>query len=141
MIKIKLLTVYKTKERWLKEALDEYEKRLSPFCKLEWILAKNELQLEALSLEEPFVIALDPHGQSFNSIEFSHWLLKKFQESKSRLSFVIGGPEGLSNLLKNKAHALWSLSPLTFTGQMTRLLLLEQLYRAFEISKGSRYHK
>lgn len=141
VIKIKLLTVHKTKENWLQDALQEYEKRLKALCQLEWILAKTDVQLEEICSKETSFIALDPQGKAFDSLQFSKWFLKKAAESKGRLIFVIGGPNGLSEACKKRASFLWSLSPLTFTGQITRLLLVEQLYRAFEIDKGTGYHK
>jgi len=141
VIKIKLLTVHKIKEDWLQSALQLYEKRMQASCQLEWILAKTEVQLEALSVKEPHFIALDPHGKSFDSAQFSKWILKTAENWRGKLTFVIGGPDGLTETCKKKASFLWSLSPLTFTGQITRLLLVEQLYRAFEINKGSGYHK
>ncbi len=141
MLKIKILTVGKNKETWLQEALDEYQKRLTSSCQLEWILAKNEFQLEELCSAQQKFIALDPHGKLFDTLQFSRYLFKKSEEWKGRFIFVIGGPDGLSERTKKNASFLWSLSPLTFTGQITRLLLLEQLYRVFEIDKGSRYHR
>lgn len=141
MIKIKILTIGKNKEAWLHEALAEYEKRLKPFCTFEWILAKNDVQLEEFSKKEGKFIALDPLGKSMTSEKFAEWLSKAVVDYNSRLAFVIGGPEGLSPSLKAQASFLWSLSPLTFTHQATRLILLEQIYRAYEINRGSAYHK
>jgi 23S rRNA (pseudouridine1915-N3)-methyltransferase len=141
MIKIKILTIGKNKEAWLHDALAEYEKRLRPFCTFEWILAKNDVQLEEFSKKEGKFIALDPLGKSMTSEKFAEWLSKAAVDYNSRLPFVIGGPEGLSPSLKAQASFLWSLSPLTFTHQATRLILLEQIYRAYEINRGSAYHK
>ncbi|MBS0648374.1 MAG: 23S rRNA (pseudouridine(1915)-N(3))-methyltransferase RlmH [Verrucomicrobia bacterium] len=141
MIKIKILTIGKSKENWLQEALAEYEKRLRPFCTFEWILAKNDVQLEEFSKKEGKFIALDPQGKSMTSEKFAAWLSKAAINYHSRLAFVIGGAEGLSPALKAQSSFLWSLSPLTFTHQITRLILLEQIYRAYEINRGSDYHK
>ena len=137
MIKIKIITIGKSKEAWLQEALHEYEKRLTPVCSIEWMLAKNSVQLEEFCMREGKYIGLDPQGKSMASEKFSLWLTN----FGSRLNFVIGGPDGLPPAVKAKASFLWSLSPLTFTHQLTRLILLEQLYRAHEISRGSSYHK
>jgi 23S rRNA (pseudouridine1915-N3)-methyltransferase len=137
MIKIKVITVGKNKDAWLQEALTEYEKRLTPFCSIEWILAKNDVQLEEFSKREGKYIALDPLGKSMTSEKFAAWV----SQAGSRFNFVIGGPEGLTPALKANASFLWSLSPLTFTHQLTRLILLEQLYRSYEINRGSKYHK
>lgn len=141
MIKIKIITIGKNKESWLQDALSEYEKRLSSFCSIEWMLAKNDVQLEEFSKKEGKYIALDPQGKLFCSEKFSDWLSKTAIDFNSRLNFVIGGPDGLTPTIKSKAAFLWSLSPLTFTHQITRIILLEQLYRAYEISRGSKYHK
>jgi 23S rRNA (pseudouridine1915-N3)-methyltransferase len=141
MLKIKILTIGKNKDAWLKEALAEYEKRLKPFYALEWILAKNDVQLEEFSAREGKYIALDPQGKLMTSEKFAQWFARAAIEHNSRLAFVIGGPEGLTATLKAKAGFFWSLSPLTFTHQATRLILLEQIYRAHEINRGSSYHK
>ncbi len=141
MIKIKILTIGKNKETWLHEALAEYEKRLQSFCTFEWILAKNDVQLEEFSKKEGKFIVLDPQGKSMNSEKFASWFAQAAMDYNSRLNFVIGGAEGLTPLLKKNASFLWSLSPLTFTHQITRLVLLEQIYRAYEINRGSAYHK
>lgn len=136
-----MVTIGKNKETWTTEALAEYEKRLKPYCTIEWILAKNDVQLEEFLMREGKFIALDPQGKAFSSEKFAHWLSEAAIQHNSRLTFAIGGPEGLPPTIKNKAAFLWSLSPLTFTHQLTRIILLEQIYRAFEIQRGSQYHK
>ena len=141
MLKIKVLAVGKCKELWLNEALRDYEKRLSPSLRLEWIFPRNDKELETVLEQEPGFIALDPRGTALDSPSFSHKLMKLFAEGGSRLVLVIGGPEGIPKHLLQKAFFCWSLSPLTFTHQIVRLILVEQIYRAFEISKGSPYHK
>lgn len=141
MYKCKILTIGKTKESWLNSALLEYTKRLQPTIEITWMLARNESHLEDLISLEKEYIALDPQGLSLTSEKFSHLLIKKLEIGGSRIQFVIGGAEGLSEQTKKRASALVSLSPLTFTHQLTRLVLLEQLYRAFEIERGSPYHK
>ncbi len=139
MYKIRILSVGKTKESWLDEGVNEYLKRLKPIAQFEFIWTKTEEQLLDLSLKESNIICLDPAGPQFTSEQFSQFLISQLEEYGSRLSFIIGGPDGLSPLLKK--YPLISLSPMTFTHQMTRLLLIEQIYRGFEIAKGSRYHK
>ena len=141
MIKIKIYTVGKTKEQWLQDALEIYEERLMPSLSFEWILAKNDEQLKQFLEKEANFICLDPNGKQYSSKEFSLFLLRSIQEADSRLSFVIGGPEGLPDLIRTRAKSLFSLSRLTFTHQIARLVLVEQVYRAFEIEKGSSYHK
>lgn len=136
MFKVKVLSIGKCKEEWLGAALAEYEKRLKGKMSFEWVLAKTDEELAALSAKEPY-IALDPKGTLLSSEEWSEKMVKL----GLKLCFVIGGAEGLDPLMIKKARFVWSLSPLTFTHQMTRLILVEQLYRAIEIEKGSSYHK
>ncbi|HSX26048.1 MAG TPA: 23S rRNA (pseudouridine(1915)-N(3))-methyltransferase RlmH [Chlamydiales bacterium] len=134
MFKVKVLTIGRSKESWLAEALAEYEKRLQGKLQLEWHFAKNNPQLITWARQEPSLIALDPKGELLTSEQFSQKIVKN-----SRLHFLIGGAEGIPAEIPTPIK--WSLSPLTFTHQMTRLILLEQLYRALEIEKGSAYHK
>ena len=141
MYKIKVYTIGKTKEDWLQRALEEYEARLKASLSFEWILAKNDDHLTQLLEKEAHFICLDPKGKQFSSEEFSPNLLNLLQECGSRLSFVIGGAEGIPAALKTKARGLISLSKMTFTHQITRLILVEQVYRALEIGKGTAYHK
>ena len=138
MFKVKILTIGKAKESWLKEAIAEYEKRLKPKMAIEWRLFEREEALEEECLKEPLLIALDLHGKEISSETLSE---KLFGEWGSRFSLVIGGSEGISKKIVEKAAFRWCLSKLTFTHQMTRLIMLEQLYRATEIEKGSGYHK
>ena len=141
MYRIKIFTIGKAKEPWLSEALEEYTDRLKASACIEWVLAKDNAQLVQLVGKEKSFVCLDPHGKLLDSPAFSRELLRLLSEGGSRLSFVIGGAEGIPDSIKSRAAKLFSLSPLTFTHQMTRLILLEQIYRAFEIDKGSPYHK
>ena len=136
MFKVKVLTIGRCKEQWLAEALSEYEKRLRGKLSIEWLLAKDDGQLAEWAFQEPYV-ALDPQGELLTSEAWSEKMVKL----GLRLVFVIGGAEGLPSSILKKAQFKWSLSPLTFTHQMTRLILMEQLYRATEIERGSHYHK
>lgn len=140
MLKLKIILIGKTKETWLEEAIDEYLKRLKPSISVEWLWAKDNAQLIEFSRKESLVIGLDPAGQLFTSEQFASFLSQAWEKGRSRLTMVIGGAEGLPPEFK-KEFVLISLSPLTFTHQLTRLILIEQIYRAFEICKGSRYHK
>lgn len=139
MHKIKVLAIGKTKETWLDHALDEFYKRLSPYAQFEWILAKDDEQLIQLCAKEPWVIALDPLGKQLDSVAFSHYLLNKLEMHGTRIAFAIGGPNGLPESLRK--GDMISFSKLTFTHQIVRLILVEQVYRAFEIARGSPYHK
>jgi 23S rRNA (pseudouridine1915-N3)-methyltransferase len=140
MYKIKILSIGKTKERWLEQGMLEYIKRLKPTAKIEYHWTKDEDQLMSLAEKEPFLICLDPQGKTLTSEEFSGFLLEALESGGSRLTFLIGGAEGIPASIK-KSATLVSLSKLTFTHQLSRLILLEQLYRGFEIAKGSSYHK
>ena len=139
MFKLKIISPNKTKEKWLEEALDEYVKRLQPYLEIEWLWVKNDKQLLEHSTKEKNLICLDPLGKLFDSSKFSQFLISKFIEHHSRLTFIIGGPEGLPKELKQ--NTLVSLSPLTMTHQIIRLVLVEQIYRSIEIYRGSQYHK
>lgn len=141
MFKIKVFTIGKTKEAWLQEATDEYHKRIKHHMQVEWVLCKNDEQLIATVEKETSWICLDPKGSLMTSEEFSAFLFSQLEKEGSRLSLVIGGAEGLPKILRDKAKELISLSKMTFTHQITRLVLLEQIYRALEIKKGSGYHK
>jgi len=140
MLKAKILSVGKTKEAWLDAALEEYTKRLAPSLQLETVWARNNEQLLSLAKEAGSLLALDPQGKEYESLEFSRFLFQQFEKQGSRLTFVIGGPEGLPAEIKRTAPLI-SLSRLTFTHQITRLVLVEQIYRAIEIERGSPYHK
>jgi 23S rRNA (pseudouridine1915-N3)-methyltransferase len=140
-VKIKILSVGKNKETWLSDALEEYVKRLRPVISIEFCLAKNDEQLmQWIEKEERGLIGLDPLGQPLTSENFSIFLNKRLEAEGGKLCFVIGGSDGLPQLFKEKVP-LVSLSSLTFTHQMTRLILLEQIYRSFEITRNSKYHK
>ena len=141
MFKIKIFTIGKTKESWLSLANEEYHKRLKHQASIEWILCKGNDQLTELLEKESSWICLDPTGKTMTSQEFSLWFFKELEREGSRLNIVIGGAEGIPSSIKSKSKGLISLSKLTFTHQITRLILLEQIYRAFEIQKGSEYHK
>lgn len=141
MFKVKVLTVGKTKEAWLSEALSEYEMRLKAKLQFEWRLCKSSAELAAEAIQEPFLLLLDPKGELLTSEQFSQKFFRLIEERGSRLSIVIGGAEGIPSEIGKRPHVKWSFSPLTFTHQIMRLLLAEQIYRALEIERGSAYHK
>jgi 23S rRNA (pseudouridine1915-N3)-methyltransferase len=141
MMIIKILSVGKAKEHWIEEGFADYQKRLSPRLFLQLILARNDEQLLSLiQKESSMVIGLDPQGESLTSEQFSHRLYQYLEKGGARLSFVIGGADGLPAPLKAQLPLL-SLSPLTFPHQLARLILAEQIYRAVEIRKNSPYHR
>lgn len=135
-----LLGIGKTKERWLSDALDHYRERLQPYAEVElhWVRGRDALLQRTARARNP--ICLDREGVAVTSPAFASLLAQKLEEGGTTITWVIGDADGLPEQLK--AHySLLSLSPLTFTHQCTRLLLLEQIYRAFEIIKGSPYHR
>ena len=140
MYKITIFSVGKTKESWLLEAISEYEKRLKSVIELQWVFVKKSEQLVPLLEQTPF-IALTPEAKQYSSEEFSIQMHHFLEKLGSRLAFLIGGAEGIAPELLSKAFATISFSKMTFTHQMVRLLLIEQIYRATEIEKGSGYHK
>lgn len=156
---ITLLCIGKNKEKALCQLENEYVKRIQPFSKLQVIEVKDESNVhmerdkEAELIKEKegkrvlekirpqdFVILLDLHGKMPDSILFSNQLESWFMKS-SDLVFVIAGSLGPSSDLVKRADYRWKLSDLTFTHLMTRILVLEQIYRAFMIQNGRSYHK
>ncbi len=140
MALVKILTPGKIREPWLGMAIAEYCKRLHGRLEVEIVIAKHSGQLTLLASREKRVLALDPTGELLDSPAFSERIWSELEAGGARLSLIIGGPDGLPDAIR-KSAPLISLSPLTFTHQMTRLILLEQLYRAVEIRRGSQYHK
>jgi 23S rRNA (pseudouridine1915-N3)-methyltransferase len=136
--KIRIIAIGRIKERYLLEGINEYLKRLSRFCKIEIIKLKDEgikKDSEKISrYSNAFV--LDAKGKQFSSEEFADFLKK----NEGELSFIIGGPEGISEEIKKKSKLL-SLSRMTFLHEMSRLILLEQIYRGYTIINNIPYHK
>lgn len=141
MFKISIYSPGKNQEAWLQEALHTYEKRLTPYVEIQWHFPKDDSQLETLLAKLAHYMALDPQGLTMTSEQFSQFLMKEGEKCGSRLHFVIGGAEGLTPQTRSRASRLISLSPLTFTHQIARLILIEQLYRAFTIYHRLPYHK
>lgn len=140
MLKLKILSVGKTKEKWLEDGCSEYVKRMKPKVHIEFCWAKDDVQLIQWAQKESGILCLDPQGKSFTSEAFSQYLFSEWEQHGSQLTVIIGGAEGIPYELKKKTKLI-SLSSLTFTHQMTRLIIMEQIYRAFEIQKNSSYHK
>ena len=159
-MKIKLVTVGKLKEKYLKDGIAEYAKRLKHFTKFELIelsdektpdkasylenqqiLDKEGTRILSKLADKEFVIALAIEGQQFPSEEFSKILSDITIRGISNITFVIGGSLGLSNTVKKRANLLMSFGKLTLPHQLMRLVLVEQIYRAFMIQQGSPYHK
>ena len=137
MFKVKVIALGRCKEAWLVLALADYAERLRGRLQLDWALAEDMQELRDFCQKEPLFIALDIQGESLTSIAFS----KRWMNCGVRTTFVIGGPDGLPKEVLERAQWRWSLSSLTFTNQIARILLVEQIYRALEIARGSPYHK
>jgi len=159
-MKIKIVTVGKLKEKYLRDGIAEYSKRLSRFANLEMIELADEktpdrasdsenqkiLELEGTRIlskigDRDFVIVLAIEGKSLSSEEFSKQLEQAPINGFSTLTFVIGGSLGLFPQVKKRANLSISFGRLTLPHQLMRLVLVEQIYRAFTIQQGSPYHK
>ncbi len=145
-VPIRLVVIGKVKEPYLAAGISEYLKRLRPYCKLELIELKDEgIEKEAVRLEkyisndEGAVFILDVEGAHTDSREFAK-LVKSHELSPSPLTFVIGSAQGIDDKIKKKTKLI-SLSKMTFTHEMCRLFLLEQIYRAFQIAQNRPYHR
>lgn len=160
MLTIKILCVGNLKENYLKESFLEYQKRLSSFCRFEVkeiseykvssnpteseinlaINSEGEKLLSCLS-KSTYVISLCVEGKEFSSKDLSHHIQNLAINGKSTIIFIIGGSFGLSQKVKNRSDLKFSMSKLTFPHQLARVMLAEQIYRAFQISSGGKYHK
>ena len=159
MISVKFIVVGNLKESYLREASAEYEKRLGGFCKFETVQLKEEklsekpgaseisaaLEREAQRIEaeispRAFRIAMCVEGNQLSSDELAQ-KLEKISETHGEICFIIGSSFGLSDTVKKGSQMRLSVSKLTFPHQLMRVLLLEAVYRAFNIQKGTKYHK
>ena len=159
-MKIKIVTVGKLKEKYLKDGIAEYSKRISRFATVEMIELADEKTPDRASDSEnakilcvegnrilskigerEFVVVLAIEGKTLSSEEFSKQLEQASINGSSTLTFVIGGSLGLSKEVKKRANLSVSFGRLTLPHQLMRLVLVEQIYRAFTIQQGSPYHK
>ena len=160
MLTITIIAVGKIKEKYFTDAICEYSKRLGRYCKLNIVELKDEPTpdnpsdkerdsvlekeggriLEKIS-KSAFVCALCIEGKTKTSVEFSQFIDNTASCGNSEIVFVIGGSMGLSNDVKTRADFKLSFSDMTFPHQLMRVILLEQIYRAFNISSGGKYHK
>ncbi len=155
---IKLLVVGKIKEKALRELIDDYLKRIQPYHKISIEEVADEATSDDLSQQKTgmlkegerilaklsptdTVFLLDLQGDEMDSLVFAKNLDEQFTYSANTLVFVIGGSMGVSEALRNRADRRWKLSSVTFPHQIVRLLVLEQIYRAFKINRNQTYHK
>ena len=161
MLTVKIIAVGKLKESYLREACGEYVKRLGTFCKLEIIeiperrLSDNPSEKEIelvlseeaksmrtiLNVKDAYNIALCIEGKTPSSPELSELMQKVAVDGKSTVNFIIGSSFGISEESKRKADFRHSMSRMTFPHQLARVMLLEQIYRAFQILNNGKYHK
>lgn len=155
MLNVTILMAGKTREGFIKDGLAFYQKRLKPYLKLTLKSVREEkeganLPAETIKLQEgkrllaqipprSWVVALDPQGRQFTSEAFAAWLTGREQDSRP-LTFLVGGHLGLDPGLLAQAHENLCLSRLTLTHELSRLVLLEQLYRAMTIKTSHPYH-
>jgi len=159
LIKITLITLGKLKEKYLRDATDEYAKRLSRYCKLDIIelapinlsekpsqseidvaLSKEAELIEKRIPENCILTALCVEGKSLSSENFANFVEQNTNNGKN-MCFIIGSSYGLSDSIKQKSDLRLSMSAMTFPHQLFRVMCLEQIYRAFKINEGSTYHK
>jgi 23S rRNA (pseudouridine1915-N3)-methyltransferase len=157
MIKIRIIVVDRTRSPFLAEGAAFYFKRLQNYAQVEWIevkpvkMTKGRSEEEILNLEgqalirkrapKDYLVVLDRSGRQYASEEFSSRLEKVALNAGGGITFMIGGPLGLSKDVLAEADEILSLSKFTLTHEMSRVFLLEQIYRAFTILKGEKYHK
>ena len=160
MQKVTILCVGKLKEKFYADAVSEYSKRLSRFCKLDIVELNEErlpedpspAQIEAALSKEAdairaklppstMVIALCVEGRQRSSEELARLMADSATQGVSHLVFLIGGSFGLHPSVKERAQLRLSMSPMTFPHHLARVMVLEQVYRAFQINLGTRYHK
>lgn len=158
-MRITIICVGKIKEKFFAQAIDEYKKRLSRYCKLEIIELQDEKTPENASeqinlnikakegerilsvIKDEYVIALAIEGKMPDSVKLSKHIEKLCVQGTSSISFVIGGSLGLDKRVLERADELLSFSKMTFPHQLMRVILLEQIYRSFRIMKNEPYHK
>ena len=155
-MKVELIFLGKTKDKFITEGIAEYKKRLSHYTSVSIKVVKSKIKQqgsdELLKEQEgelllnnvakgSFVVVLDALGKQYSSEQLSSLIDKWEQQGVRLVTFLIGGPLGLSEKVIQRADMVLSLSRLTFTHDMVRMLLLEQLYRGYTIKRGEKYHK
>lgn len=160
MLSVNVLCVGKLKESYWRDACAEYQKRLGAYCRIQVTEIAEEKIAEvpsdsqiALTLEaegkrllshissDCLVVALCIEGKELDSLRLSQYIDRAMVDGVSKIAFVIGGSWGLSDAVKSRADLRLSMSPMTFPHQLARVMTLEQIYRAFQISSGGKYHK
>lgn len=159
-MEINIISVGKIKEDYFKKSIEEYEKRLKAYCRVNFIELKDESEGKNLSdkdidiildkegkrilekiKERSFIIVLDILGRSIDSVEFSKKINDIMLDGISSIDFIIGGSLGISQEVKDKANYSLSFSKFTFPHKLMKVILMEQIYRAFTIINNKTYHK
>jgi len=141
MLRVTVVCQGRLKEKYYINACEEYEKRLNSYCQADIIeIAENADVLPKIP-KGSYVMALCVEGRKLSSPALAALLAQRALQGDSRLCFLIGGSEGLSEEVKNSADFCLSMSDMTFPHHLARVMLLEQLYRAFSINAGAKYHK
>lgn len=154
MIDINLIVVGKIKEKYLQDGIDEYLKRIKPFCNLKLIEVKESNFFETdknLSSEaslilnyikkDDYVVTLEIEGKMLTSVELAQKIESHYSYSPKNLTFIIGSSDGLSDEVKKRSDYKLSFSKMTFPHQLMRMIFLEQIYRALTIINNRKYHK
>jgi 23S rRNA (pseudouridine1915-N3)-methyltransferase len=156
LLKIRIVTSGKDKDRWITEGVDHYGKLLARYANLEFRIIRDVKVPSSLSpkavksrqsprykkeIKKGVVVALSDRGKRYDSAAFAKFLERVQTAGGDTLQFLIGGPYGLDESLIEEADYVLSLSKMTFSHQLVRLILLEQLYRGFSILSGTAYHK
>ena len=143
---IKIVCVGKIKEKYLRDAISDYEKRISKYHKINIIEVEDfNMKEESIRIlknikKDDFVITLEINGNVISSVEFANKIDKLFI-TNSNITFVIGGSDGIDDIVKERSNYSLSFSTLTFPHQLFRVILLEQIYRCFKILNNETYHK
>ncbi len=156
-MKIKTIFVGKLQDRYLKEGIETYRDRISRYSQIELVEVEDEAvtakadqgKIKGIEAEriikrvspDSLLVALDEKGKGLSSEGLAGFIQKAMDSGIKEISFVVGGSLGLGEKVRERADLILSLSPMTFTHQMVRVILLEQIYRAFTIIKGEPYHK
>ena len=154
-MRITLLTVGKTTDPRLASLIEDYRQRLTHYVPFEWVVLPDLKNAKALSEEQVKtaegemilraltpsmdVVLLDEHGKEMRSVEYADWIQKKMSSGRD-LTLVIGGPYGFSPAVYERANGKLSISQMTFSHQMIRIMVIEQIYRAMTILRGEPYH-
>lgn len=155
-MEVSVISVGKISSEWINTGISMYESRISRYIKYSPVIVPDLKNAKTLSKENikedegklilnelsqsDFVVILDEKGKEFNSREFAEWIQKQMNTGMKRLIFVIGGPYGFSKKVYERANSKIALSKFTFTHELAKLVLTEQIYRAFTIFKNEPYH-